>query len=264
MEKMSPENVINMYDFSTTPLQDGNLAIIKMVLVNYYNAKTLKHHEETGSFLNPLNICLEIPSKIKELYVSRPDLFTKNPSSVITEQLTSNLLSGTPVPPPTMMLPGGALGPLYAKPKDPPARRGRKPKDETGTEKKKEKKEPIGNWIKNPELVKQFGEFVKAEYVETDRPELKFKDLLLAFAAKTTINVGDRWNQRYEDLCKTLSLRIDRVTAPGYTGPGTYYAYLRLRNAPPSPTINSTPVVTPAPAETLVTPVMPEKTAVTV
>ena len=262
---MSPENVINMYDFSTTPIHDGNLAIIKMVLVNYYNAKTLKHHEETGSFLNPLNICLEIPSKIKELYVSRPDLFTKSPTSAITEQLTGHLLTGgytTPTSMPTL-LPGGSLGPLYAKPKDPPARRGRKPKDETAPKEKKEKKEPIGNWIKNPDIVKQFGEFVKEEYVETDRAELKFKDLLLAFTAKTGINIGDRWNQRYEDMCKTLSLHIERVTAPGYTGPGTYYAFLRSKNPPPSPP-KTAPITTPITAETPVTPMVPEKTPVAV
>lgn len=259
MDKMSPENVINMYDFSTTPIHDGNLAIIKMVLINYYNAKTLKHHEETGSFLNPLNICLEIPSKVKELYVSRPDLFTKNPTSAITEQLTSTLLTGTHTTPGPTLLPGGSLGPLYAKPKDPPARRGRKPKDDTAPKEKKEKKEPIGNWIKNPDIVKQFGDFVKDEYVETDRAELKFKDLLLAFTAKTGINIGDRWNQRYEDLCKTLSLRIERVTAPGYTGPGTYYAFLRSKNPPTSPA-----KVAPITAETPVTPIVPEKAVITV
>ena len=202
----SPETLIRMYDFSTLPLVEGSLDLVKMALINYYNNQTLKSYETTGNFLNPLNICLEIPAKVKDLYQTRPELFTKNPVVPVQEGLVLDLIK------------------LDAQ-KSPP-RTATTPKPRTGGL----EKPTVSDWVKDTDTVKKFAEFIKTEYELSDQPSTKFMDLLKAFAAKTGARVGDRWNAKYEPLMKDLGIKFEKVVNPRYeNNGGTMYVCLKSK-----------------------------------
>jgi hypothetical protein len=236
MEKTPPETLVHAFDFSVLSLTEESIPLVKSALINYYSIMTLRHYQQTGQFLNPLTICLELPRKVKELYASNPALFERNPAPHSAEQLTLNLLGGTglgkapqvqqvlPIPLVRSPIPSPAPSPVPVKAAD--------TKKKAAKEVKEKKVNPGANWTKDASIVAAFADHVKNEYEQSPKPETKFKDLLLGFTEKTGHQVGDRWNQRNEAVCEKLGILYEQVKTSGFKGAGTYFVFLRPKQGP--------------------------------
>lgn len=196
-QRTPPEAIIQEFDFSILAIKSEVIPRVRLALINYYSVMTLRNYQETGEFINPVTICLELPRKVKELQASHPELFERPPSPSGVERLTADLLTPTAsVRPPSVTI------------------------------HKTEAKVP---WTKVPEIVDEFHQFVLSEYEPSETPDTKFKDLLLRFSERTGHDVGKRWNDRHEVLCDKLGIAYQRVVTPGYQGLGTYHVLLRRR-----------------------------------
>lgn len=225
MEKTLPETLINASDFSIYSIREENIPLVRMALINYYNTMTLRHYEQKGTLMSPVTICLELPRKIKEMHAAHPALFERNPVPNSVEKLTSDLLAGGEVVTPPAPVGTTSTG----KRSKPAGKRGPKSKTEK-PDPEKDLKKQIANWTKDTQLVAEFAAYIKSDYDVVSTPETKFKDVLIDFTEKTGHQVGERWNARNETLCNELGIKHERLAAPGYSGLGTYYVFLKKKS----------------------------------
>jgi hypothetical protein len=271
IERCIPQMVLSRYDFSTSVL--GNqVATVKAILLNQFNAETLDHFASTGAFINPLQIYLDIPARLAQLRQSHPEWFlTPSPESVTsTEPSTQSPVQSSnqspvqsPVQSPNRVSIQSVTQPSEAPsirsidlPTNPPGADVRFSTDVQGkllallasgsTSNKLEKADKtekpdrsITQALKNPMILRQFAEFIQKNYEPSAEPKVKFMDLLKDFHESTGIYLGDKWNARYEDLCKALGVRVTKVAGTGYYKGGTYYAHLKIK----LPTIGLIPVL---------------------
>jgi hypothetical protein len=289
IERCIPQTIVDLYDFSSVP--STHLTTVKHHLVTHYNAKTLEHFAAAGTFINPLRLYLDIPTRLAQLRQTHPDLFDVSPSTLPTKsdnlvKLDNPGCSSNPVNPTSPVNPGSPVTP--SKPETPlsptvamipsssptglstnipeklkelfatttsdvrsrdPSRAQEKPErleNSNRLEKVDKGEMSVSQTLKNPTVLRQFVEFVQSHYEPSPEPKVKFMDLLKDFHESTGIYLGDRWNSKYENLCQTIGIRVEKVAGTGYYKGGTYYAYLRLKlpTIGPIPTLFIPPMAT--------------------
>ena len=191
---MTPEQLIEKYDFSITILPIKDVTKVKNVLINYYSRQTLKHYQTTGKFLDPLDICLELPAKLKDLYLADSTLFAEDNRDNVLNEINKSKVTKE-----------------VKEPKEPA-------KEKTSTE-----------WINNPDTVKKFGEFVMDKYELSETADTKFFLMLKEFTNKTGITTGSCWSPKYQPLCDRLGIKVEKIATSKYLSGGTYHAYMRIR-----------------------------------
>jgi hypothetical protein len=278
IERCIPQTVLSRYDFSTS-VRGNQVATVTAILLNQFNAETLDHFAATGTFINPLQIYLEIPSRLARLQQSHPEFFITPSSEPSTEpSIQSPVVSPAQSPtqsPNRVPIASSTQPPVESTHlSEPPGLRSIDlPTSSTSpsrsamglstdvqgtllalltsgsTSNKLEKSDKpdkpdkpdrsITQAMKNPMILRQFAEFIQKNYESSSEPKVKFMDLLKDFHESTGIYLGDKWNARYEDLCKALGVRVTKVAGTGYYKGGTYYAHLKIK----LPTIGLIPVL---------------------
>jgi hypothetical protein len=187
-----PEDIVNSYNFKATVVAESDIPVTKEELINHFNKLTLKLFKETGKFLTREFILDSIPNKIVEITNSKIKVVIPVVNRASTPKTTNTI-----------------------------------PTIKTSTTKSASQ-----SWLNNPEYVERFEDFFTTNYDHVDTPMTKFKDFLIDFTNETGITVVPAWNNRYEQLCQQLSIKIEKVVDPNfnYNNSGTYYAYIQRKN----------------------------------
>lgn len=251
---MIPELLIKKYDFTLFSIDESKLPAIKQILINYYNTITLRSYQQTGSLLNPLEICLEIPSKIREL-IDYSDNINLNTINILTQYLLKeesysdkderekqNLFKEKEL---EQTIRTKELGetPLEQTIR----RKETKQEQTTGTKESEIKQEQTygTNWVNDPAIVNQFITYINENYEISDKPETKFVTLIKDFMNRHKLKIGNCWNARYEPLFNRLNIKMEKVSVTGYSNGGVYHAYLR-----PLDTSSKIPLIPPTGSKT--------------
>lgn len=198
----TPESIIERFNFTPFSVSAESLGCLKLVLSNFYNNMTLRQYAKSGRFLDSVEICLDIPNKIAYLKEKHPEVFSEKVKD-LTEELSALSELKTMQPMITMV---ASL--------------------EVGKKKKKEKN---FGWVNNSEIIAKFKDFVTSKYEVTEKPTLKFMDLLKAFAEENKLDYSKYWNVRYQLLVEAAGLKLTRVPNEGYTTGGAYHVNLKAK-----------------------------------
>jgi len=103
-------------------------------------------------------------------------------------------------------------------------------KGEKKTNEKKEKKKEF--WSDDDDQLAMFKTFIHTHYRTSEIPDVKFKDLMLAYNLDTEQSVPTSWSAKYASLFTTLNIKFDKIVSPKFAhqgGGGTCYVFLQPR-----------------------------------
>ena len=228
--------VIEQYDFSNV---NGDPNSIKETLISYFNERTLSHFAETGFFLNPLKIYLEIPKCLQKLNLSQQfphsqqsqqfphsqqsprDTVSRelSPEKPETSEINNDLIIDNKDEPGLCTNVNDRIMELLRTTMMPT-------KHETN-----KSSANITTLLRDPTIIQKFSDFVDKNYEHSKDPGIKFGDLLRDFHTTTGMFLGDKWHNRDESLCNSLNIRVEKVLNPNsyYRNSGTYHAYLKVK-----------------------------------
>ena len=110
----------------------------------------------------------------------------------------------------------------------------------TTTASVKEKKEPKEKkpvkekfWADHQDEFDKFKTFIETQYDVSDTPDLKFKDLMIAYSNHVQVTLPSSWSAKYEAVFNKLNIANEKVVNPRFAqqgGGGTAHVFLRPKS----------------------------------